>query len=69
MNVIGGSDARCFTMDRVLAALAGKFDAAQLSDDESVYFDDLIGEAMGSAMTPAARAFWATFEGVPNTDL
>ncbi len=69
MNVTSGNDARCFTTDRVLAALAGKLDAALLSDDESVYFDNLIGEAMGFAMTPAGRAFWATFEGAPNTDL
>ena len=69
MKVAGCNDAPHFTMDRVLAALAGEFDAALLSNDEAVYFDDLIGEAMGSVMTPAGRAFWTTFEGAPNTDL
>jgi hypothetical protein len=58
-----------FTMDRVRAALAGEFDAALLSPDEAVYFDEMLGEAMGNIMTPAGRRFWATFDGLTNTDL
>lgn len=69
MYVISGNDAPYFTTDRIRAALAGEYDAMLLSDDERIIFDDLIGEALGSALTPAGRAFWATFEGKPNTDL
>jgi hypothetical protein len=42
-----------FTTERIRAALAGEYDAMLLSGDETVIFDDLLGEAMGSVMTPA----------------
>ena len=69
MYVICGNDAPYFTTDRIRAALAGEYDAMLLSSDERAVFDDLLGEAMVSVMTPAGRAFWATFESTPNTDL
>jgi hypothetical protein len=58
-----------YSMGRIRAALAGRYDAAQLSDDESLIFDDLLGEAMGTVETPAAHAFWVSFEGQRNTDI
>lgn len=58
-----------YSMARVRAALMGRFDAAELSDDEERIFDDLLGEAMGTVGTPAARAFWVSFEGQRNTDV
>ena len=58
-----------FTFDRVRAALDGKFNADELSDVEWAQFEELIGEAMGEARTDQARAFLASFEGKPNTDL
>jgi len=57
-----------FTLDRVRAALGGHYDAAALSADEALLFDDLLGAAMDGTHTPQARAFWASFEGQPNTD-
>lgn len=57
-----------YSMARIRAALAGRFDAGELSDDEERIFDDLLGEAMGTIETPAACAFWASFNGQPNTD-
>lgn len=56
-------------MARIRAALAGRYDAALLSEDEELIFDDLLGDAMGEIETPAASAFWASFEGQRNTDL
>lgn len=58
-----------YSMARIRAALAGRFDAAQLSDDEYLIFDDLLGDVMGTIETPAARAFWASFEYQRNTDI
>ncbi|MEO7128699.1 MAG: hypothetical protein ABI040_07530 [Rhodoferax sp.] len=58
-----------FTTDRIRAALNGRLDAADLSGDEMMMFDDLLGAAMDGRHTPQARAFWAGFEGQPNTDL
>lgn len=58
-----------YSMARIRAALAGRYDAALLSDDEERIFDDLLGEAIGAIETPAARVFWASFDGQPNTDI
>lgn len=57
-----------YSLARLRAALAGHYDAARLSDGERALFDDLLGEALDTIQTPAARAFWATFEHAPNTD-
>lgn len=46
-----------YSMTRTRAALAGHFDAAELSDDEERAFEYILGEAMGTAEMPAARAF------------
>lgn len=58
-----------YSMARIRAALAGRYDAALLSDDEFLIFDDLLDDVMGMAQTPVACAFWASFEGQPNTDI
>lgn len=68
MKVTSGNNTLDFTMDRIRAALAGEYEAALLSGDEALIFDELVGEAMGTVMTPAGRIFWASFEGRPNTD-
>lgn len=56
-------------MARIRAALAGRYNAALLSEDEELIFDDLLGDAMGTIETPAAHVFWASFEGQRNTDI
>lgn len=53
------------TLDRVRAALEGRFDAALLTDDERDYFDDAFGEVP----TVQAANFWANFDRSVNTDL
>ncbi len=58
-----------FTLDRVRAALHGRYDAALLEADEAEMFDDLLGAVMDGAHTQPARDFWADFAGQPNTDL
>jgi hypothetical protein len=58
-----------FPLDRVRAALNGEFNADALTDAEWELFDALIGDAMDGKHTAEARAFWAKFEGQPNTDL
>ncbi len=58
-----------FPLGRVRAALNGEFNAQALSDAEWELFDALIGDAMDGKHTAEARAFWASFEGQPNTDL
>lgn len=58
-----------FTLDRVRGALAGRFDASLLTDDEAVLFDDLFGASLDIPATAEARAFQAGFAGQPNTDL
>jgi hypothetical protein len=58
-----------FTLHHVRAALAGRFDAALLTDDEAVLFDDLFGASLDMPVTAEARAFKAGFAGQPNTDL
>ena len=58
-----------YSMARIRAALAGRFDAAQLSDDEYLIFDDLLDDVIGTVETPAACAFWASFENQRNTDI
>ena len=50
-----------FTIHRVWAALAGRF-------DETVLFDDLFGASLDIPATAEARAFKAGFAGQPNTD-
>lgn len=57
-----------YTLDRVYAALCGRFDPAALSDDEKLIFDDLLGEAFDIIQTAEEAAFWKSFEGQPNTD-
>lgn len=47
-----------YTMDRIQAALEGRFDAAQLSEEERVYFDEMYGWALGNIQPPGARKFW-----------
>lgn len=68
MKITSSNNTLDFTMDRIRAALAGEYEAALLSDDEALIFDELVGEAMGTVMTPAGQIFWASFEGRPNTD-
>lgn len=63
------SHRRGYSMARLRAALAGRFDAADLPDDESLIFDDHLDEAMWTIETPAARTLWTSFEGQPNTDI
>lgn len=58
-----------FTVDRVRATLAGRFDASLLTDDEAELFDDLFGASLDIPATAEARAFKAGFAGQPNTDL
>lgn len=58
-----------FTLDRVRAALAGRYDAVRLAPEEREIFDDLLGEAMETMQTPAAQEFWGKFARQPNTDL
>ncbi len=60
--------AQGFTLDRVRGALAGRFDASLLTDDEAVLFDDLFGASLDIPATAEARAFRASFAGQPNTD-
>lgn len=57
-----------FTIHRVRAALAGRFDASLLTDNEAVLFDDLFGASLDAPATAEARAFKAGFAGQPNTD-
>lgn len=59
-----------YSLDRVKMALAGKFDASLLSDDEAAMFDELFGAAnnVPEMMTAEARAFYQSFAGQPNTD-
>lgn len=58
-----------FTIHRVRAALAGRFDASLLIADEAVLFDDLFGASLDIPATAEAWAFRASFAGRPNTDL
>jgi hypothetical protein len=58
-----------WSLDRIRAALEGKFDADALNGDERELFDDLLAASMDGAHTQQARDFWASFEGQPNTDL
>lgn len=58
-----------FPVDRIRAALEGRYDAKALSGDEAEIFDDLLGAAMDGTHTAEAKAFWASFDGKPNTDL
>lgn len=57
------------TLNRMRSALDGNFDATDLSEEEAVIFDDLLGAAMDGTHTAAARVFWAGFAGQLNTDL
>jgi|GEM_PF-2969501 len=57
-----------YSMARIRAALAGRYDAAKLSEDEALLFDDLLGEAMDGTHTAEEEAFWARFADLPNTD-
>ena len=57
------------TMEGVRAALEGRFDAAMLTDQEAAQFDRLLGAAINETTTTEARAFRASFNGKPNTDL
>lgn len=57
-----------FTIHRVRAALAGRFDASLLTADEAVLFDDLFGASLDIPATAKARAFQARFDGQSNTD-
>lgn len=50
-----------FTLDRVQAALAGRFDASLLTADEAMLFDDLFGESLDVPATAEAREFCANF--------
>jgi hypothetical protein len=52
-----------YTMDRVQAALEGRFDAAQLSDEERVYFDEMYGWALGNIKTAEEKEFWEKLKG------
>lgn len=58
-----------FTLDRVRAALHGRYDAVLLEADEAELFDDLLDGVMDGTHTQQARDFWADFAGQPNTDL
>lgn len=46
-----------FTLDRVRAALEGRFDADELEPDEYAIFEDLLGEALRTPL-PQAEAFF-----------
>jgi hypothetical protein len=47
-----------YTMERVQAALEGRFDAAQLSEEEQGYFDEMYGFALANIQTPGEKEFW-----------
>lgn len=57
-----------FTLDRVRGALAGRFDASLLTDEEAMMFDEMFGASLDIPVTAEARAFWEGFAGQPNTD-